>query len=112
MPENNNSNLAEENSGVNETNKTPERADRFESDTQKLVRRHLEDPDHQITDEEMQNMRVGMSPTNLDEATEARLKGDDAIEEVEEKELGDRNIEEDENTSGDKITPWDTIDPK
>jgi hypothetical protein len=36
--------------------------ERFESDTQKLVRRHLEDEDHVITEEEIRNVRVGMSP--------------------------------------------------
>ena len=32
----------------------------FETDTQKLVRRHLEDPNHVITDEEIRNLKVGI----------------------------------------------------
>jgi hypothetical protein len=34
----------------------------FESDTKKLVRRHLSDKDHVITDEEIASIRVGMIP--------------------------------------------------
>jgi hypothetical protein len=34
----------------------------FESDTKKLVRRHLSDKDHVITDEEIASIRVGMTP--------------------------------------------------
>jgi hypothetical protein len=34
----------------------------FESDTQKIVRRHLEDPNHVITEEELKNIRIGMIP--------------------------------------------------
>ena len=85
--------------------------ERFESDTQKLVRRHMEDPDHHITDEEMANLRVGMNPPELDDATKARLKDEDAIDDVEKTMLNGRNIEEDKNTKGDKVTPWDIIEP-
>ncbi|RYF86403.1 MAG: hypothetical protein EON98_03785 [Chitinophagaceae bacterium] len=35
---------------------------RFESDTEKLVNKHLSDPNHVITDEELQSLRVGMVP--------------------------------------------------
>ena len=114
MPENINSNLPGENNQEASQNKdASSRPDRFQSDTQKIVRRHMEDPDHQITDEEMQNMRVGMNPPELDEVTEARLEGEDAVDEVEKKILSDRkDIDEDQNTSGDKITPWDIVDPK
>jgi len=38
----------------------------FESDTQKIVRRHLEDPNHVITDEDLKNIRVGMTPPVMD----------------------------------------------
>ena len=36
---------------------------RFESDTQKLVRRHLQDKDHVITEDELRSVRIGMTPT-------------------------------------------------
>jgi hypothetical protein len=42
----------------------------FESDTQKLVRRHLSDKDHVITDEEIASIRVGMIPPVENEGTE------------------------------------------
>ena len=82
------------------------------TDSQKIVRRHLENEDDIITDEDIANVRIGMTPADLDEATEARFKGEDAIEEEEEEILGDiDDIEEDENTKNKQITPWDTIDP-
>lgn len=37
-------------------------AGRFQSDTQKLMHRHLQDKDHVITDEELKSLRVGMAP--------------------------------------------------
>ncbi len=85
-----------------------DKPEKFESDTQKIVRKHLEDPDHQITDEEMKNIRVGMIPPELSEATNARLEGDDAIEEVEKKIVGHEDqIKEEKNTRNDKLNPWD-----
>ena len=85
---------------------------RFESDTQKLVRRHLEDEDHEITEEEIASVRVGMTPPILDEATEARFEDEDAKEETERKYLGDDADEGDVPAKDERITPWDTIDPK
>lgn len=82
------------------------------SDSQKIVRRHLENEDDIITDEDIASVRIGMTPSDLDEATEARFKGEDAIEQEEKDILGDTDkIEEDENTDERHITPWDTIDP-
>ena len=87
--------------------------DRFESDTQKIVRRHLENKDDIITDEDIASVRVGMTPPQFDEATAARFEDDNATEELEERTLGDTDdIEEEKNSDDDKITPWDTIDPK
>lgn len=37
-------------------------AEPFETDTQKLMHRHLHDKDHVITDEELKSLRVGMRP--------------------------------------------------
>lgn len=48
-----------------EQNKAEQQAtvvNRFESDTKKLVRKHLADPNHVITEEEMRNIRVGLTP--------------------------------------------------
>ena len=94
------------------TNSTTNGEERPLTDTQKIVRRHLENEDDIITDEDIANVRIGMTPDDLDDATEARFKGEDAIEEEEKDILGDIDkIEEDENTKNKKITPWDTIEP-
>ena len=99
---------------------TPERnqdgengtSERFQSDTQKVVRKHLEDKDHVITDEDMANIRVGMTPPELDEATAARFGGDSAIEKAEDEALGDEDkLEEGNNSKDNRVTPWDTIQP-
>ena len=36
---------------------------RFLSDTQKIVHRHLADRNHVITEEELRNIRIGMMPS-------------------------------------------------
>lgn len=86
--------------------------DRFESDTQKIVRQHLEDKNHVITDEDIANVRIGMVPPEFDAATEARFEDEKAREDVEEDLLGGaKDMEKDENLDEGQITPWDTIDP-
>lgn len=86
--------------------------DHFESDTQRIIRRHLENKDDIITDEDIASVRVGMVPPEFDAATEARFEGDDAIEEVEDDLTDDTDdMNEDENIDDGKVTPWDTIDP-
>lgn len=86
--------------------------DRFESDTQKIIRRHLENKDDVITDEDIASIRVGMTPPQFDEATAARFEGSDAREEAEDRLLDDsEEMNKDENLDEDQITPWDTIDP-
>jgi hypothetical protein len=77
----------------------------FESDTHKIVRRHLEDRNHVITDEEIASVRVGMSPPP-DAPTEQ------AIREAEDRISDHKSAGEEDNEPGaQKITPWDTIDP-
>jgi hypothetical protein len=95
------------------TDTTPNGEERFISDTQKIVHRHLKNENDVITDEDIANVRIGMTPPDLDDATEARFEGEDAIENEEEEILGDvDDIEEGEKTEKKKITPWDTIDPE
>ncbi|HEU4470132.1 MAG TPA: hypothetical protein VFR58_03535 [Flavisolibacter sp.] len=85
----------------------------FESDTQKIVRRHLENKDDVITDEDIASIRVGMTPPVMDAATKARFEDDETREQVEEEYLGDdKDLNDGEADAGKKITPWDTIDPK
>lgn len=87
--------------------------ERFESDTQKIVRRHLENKDDVITDEDIASVRVGMVPPEFDTATEARFEGEESREEVEENLLnGTADMDKDENLDEGQITPWDSIDPK
>jgi hypothetical protein len=84
----------------------------FESDTQKIVRRHLENKDDVITDEDIANVRVGMVPPQFDEATEARFEDEDAREDAEERlTSGTRDMDNDKNLEQGQVTPWDTIDP-
>jgi len=85
---------------------TPEEgSERFESDTQKIVRRHLENEDDVITHEDIANVRVGMTPPL------------DAHEEDAVREYGERFREKDPNNEDEglpgkqKMTPWDVIDP-
>ena len=85
--------------------------ERFESDTQKIMRRHLENEDDIITDEDIANIRVGMVPPEFDRATESRFEGDEAREEVEDEITGEtKEMNKDENLDNGQITPWDTID--
>jgi len=87
--------------------------ERFESDTQKIVRRHLENKDDVITDEDIAGVRVGLVPPEFDSATDARFEGEEAREDVEEDILGDtEDMKKDENLDEGQITPWDTLDEK
>jgi hypothetical protein len=86
--------------------------ERFESDTQKIIHRHLENKDDIITDEDIANVRVGMTPPQLDEATEARFENEEARENVEDDLLeGTKDMNKDENLDKGQMTPWDVIDP-
>jgi len=86
--------------------------ERFESDTQKIIRRHLENKDDVITDEDIAGVRVGLVPPEFDSATEARFEGEESREDVEEDVLGETDDEiKDENLDEGQITPWDTVDP-
>ncbi len=80
-----------------EDNKPP----RFESDTQKVVRQHMEDEDHEISEEDMKNVRIGVT-IPMDETTR------EGVEELQEK-IDENNQQH--KTGGDKpVTPWDVVD--
>lgn len=73
----------------------------FETDSQKLVRKHLSDPDHQITEEDLASVRVGMNP-GPDEPTK------EAIRESDERAADTKKKDDDDTLPGaQKITPWD-----
>jgi hypothetical protein len=113
MPENRVNPQPQENENVNRENETENtNGDQFESDTQKIIRRHLEDKDDIITDEDIANVRVGMTPPQFDEATTARFEGEDARKAAEDNLLeGTEDMSKDENLDEGQITPWDTLDP-
>ena len=93
-------------------NKEENTGERFLSDTQKIVRRHLENENDVITDEDIRNVRVGMTPPHLDAPTQALFGDEEVKDEVEDEYLEtkeDKN--EPEANKGDKVTPWDTIEP-
>lgn len=79
-------------------------AEPFESDAKKLADRHLADPDHVITDEDMRNIRVGVTPPP-DEPTQ------EAIDQADEKIADRKTTDEDKTLPGSqKITPWDVVE--
>lgn len=87
-----------------ENNQQP--GERFESDTQKVVRRHLENEDDVITEEDIRNVRIGMSPPP-DDPTE------EGLQEREGKVADRKKLDEDEIAPGEEqITPWDVIEPE
>lgn len=77
--------------------------ERFESDTDKLVHRHLADENHVITEEELQSIRIGQT-----------LPAGEAGEEVldRDEKAADRKADgEGELTPGsEKVTPWDVVE--
>ena len=79
------------------------RKKRFQSDTNKVVQRHLKDPNHQITEEEIRNVRVGMTPPAPDDIIPPDEK------------VADRKKQDDEDQTlpgKQVITPWDTLNPE
>ncbi|MFL5809579.1 MAG: hypothetical protein ACJ749_08660 [Flavisolibacter sp.] len=99
----------DETTETNESVHADENKEEFESDTQRIIRRHLENKDDVITEDDIRNIRIGMSP-EFDEATESRFEDDEAKEEAEEEQLGPDEDREEETTEGDRLTPWDTVD--
>lgn len=76
-----------------------EQGDRFESDTQRIVHRHLQNRDDVITDEDIASVRIGMSPENFQ-----------TIGEDEPSETVANEENEAEDPENDRVTPWDTVD--
>ena len=72
---------------------------KFKSDSAKLVDRHLQDPNHQITEEEIRNVRVGMTPPPPDDLPSPEEKVADRKKENEDETLPGKQV----------ITPWDTL---
>lgn len=113
MPEERINPQSQEGENVEENENTKElNNEEFESDTQKIIRRHLENKDDIITDEDIANVRVGMVPPEFDKATEARFEDEEERKKVEDDLSGEKDdIKKDENLDEEQITPWDIIDP-
>jgi hypothetical protein len=76
---------------------------RFQSDAEKLANKHLADPNHVITDEEMAKIRVGMTPPPDEPTRQAIEDGEDRI-------ADQKSDKEDDAIPGaQKITPWDVV---
>ena len=75
-----------------------------ESDASKLANKHMADPDHIITDEDMRNIKVGVTG-KADEPTKR------AVKEAEDRVADHKaDSEEDIAPGSQKTTPWDVLD--
>lgn len=83
----------------------PKRSDELdeseELSTQDVVRRHMEDENHVITDQEMQNIKVGQSDEAEPIATEGLIEA---------REEDDESETEDEPDKDHPVTPWDVVE--
>ncbi|NTS39900.1 hypothetical protein HRG84_03205 [Flavisolibacter sp. BT320] len=76
----------------------------FASDAKKLADQHMADPNHVITEEDMRNIRVGVTPLP-DAPTQ------EAISEAEERVADRKSIDEEDALPGSqKISPWDVVE--
>jgi hypothetical protein len=81
----------------------------FESDTQRIIHRHLANKDDIITDEDIRNVRIGVIPPEPDmtqeELAEQFEKEIDAVSDT-----NATDVEKNGESAGQKLTPWDTIE--
>lgn len=88
-------------------NPQTEKEERFETDAQRIVRRHLENEDDVITDEDLRSVRNGqVIPDETNEEGEENLE--ELIEDAQKKhpDKSDADIK----PTDDPITPWDTVE--
>jgi hypothetical protein len=110
MPDNR-INPAEEQDNLNEEQDNMER---FESDTQKIIHRHLENEDDVITEDDIRSVRVGMTPTEPDTATMQNMANEDDEKSPEDDEDIQKaySARNKESQTDNPVTPWDTVDPE
>lgn len=77
---------------------------RFESDARKLANKHLADPNHVITEEDLKNVQVGMSAPPDEPTRQAIQDGEDRIADTK------SDKEDDVIPGAQKVTPWDVVD--
>lgn len=94
---------------VSNDNESTGQPERFESDSDKIIHRHLENEHDEITEEDIRNVRIGMTPpgstsvsNNPNEEIEKR------VTEISEETTDSKDAEK---PSDEPITPWDTIEP-
>ena len=75
------------------------------SDAKELADKHLADPEHIITDEDMRKIRIGVTG-------EADAPTKQAVKEADNR-VADKKADSEEDTApgAEKMTPWDTINP-
>lgn len=86
-----------------QTNNSQEN-ERFESDARKLANKHLSDPNHVITDEDLQKVQVGMTPPRSETLQQAIEDAEDRIADTK------SNKEDDTIPGAQKVTPWDVVE--
>lgn len=84
--------------GINSTGN-----DQFESDTQRIIHRHLENKDDIISEEDIRNVRVGMVPPET-------LSTDSEREEEIEDQVVPVNNSENKEPNDEPLTPYDMTD--
>jgi hypothetical protein len=76
--------------------------------TENIIRRHLEDPNHVITDEEIKNVVVGKSDDDIS-LTGAEVTARFGIDEEESKETPGADEKNKENPEFKPPNPWDVL---
>lgn len=74
-----------------------------ESDAKKLADKHMADPHHVITDEELASIRIGVSGAADEPTKQAVKEGEERIADTE------ANNEDETAPGAQKSTPWDVI---
>jgi len=96
-----------ENNRISPTSKINEGKKPIQTDAAEIVRRHLEDENHEITEDEMRNVKIATTddePVTVGAEAKARLLGDEselAGDEVDNK--------DEEDPKGKPGTPWDVL---
>lgn len=75
----------------------------FESDTQKIIHRHLSDPNDEITEQDIASVRIGMTPPESEIVTEETAR--ETAEKLNDENADDVPAEDDRKTS-----PWDIME--
>ena len=81
-----------------------DKPERFESDADRLVHRHLADKNHTITEEELQSIRIGHLSTGETVSEEAPLQSEDKAADIK------ADDESDTAPGAQKATPWDVLE--